>query len=118
VEFTDAVDAQQFRAAVTACAAVTAGVATAPLVGQDADAPTRQSEPRTRTRAPQEMTGVHKFSRASIHIGTSLSADRVAEISKHVGESTKRGLAGLHHVRFEGASEGRTSFSIHARSGT
>lgn len=57
------------------------------------------------------MTGAHKFSRSSIQITTSLSADRVAEISQQVGESTR---AGLHHVRFEGASEGRTNFSIRA----
>jgi hypothetical protein len=108
VEFDNATEAQQFRTAVTARAA------TVPPAGQSADAPARPSEPGTGTRAPQKVTGAHKFSRSSIQITTSLSADRVAEISRQVGESTRGGLAGLHHVRFEGASEGRTNFSIRA----
>jgi hypothetical protein len=57
------------------------------------------------------MAATHKFSRSSIQITTSLSADRVAEISKQVGESTGVKI-GMNHVRFEGASEGRVNFSI------
>ena len=59
------------------------------------------------------MAAKHKFSRSCIQITTSLSADRVAEITKEVGESTKGGgFAEPGHVRFEGASAGRTNFSI------
>jgi len=61
------------------------------------------------------MAATHKFSGSSIQIATSLSADRVAEISKQVGESTKGNFKiGMNHVRFEGASEGRVNFSIRA----
>jgi len=109
VEFDNATEAQQFRTAVTARAA------TVPPAGQGADAPARPSEPGTGTRTPQKVTSAHKFSRSSIQITTSLSADRVAEISQQVGEATKGNvMTGMNHVRFEGASEGRTNFSIRA----
>lgn len=63
----------------------------------------------------EEMAATHKFSRSSIQITTDLSADRVAEISKQVGESTKGNVRiGMNNVRFEGASEGRINFSIRA----
>jgi hypothetical protein len=48
-------------------------------------------------------------------IETTVSADRVAEMSKVVGENTKGNLMiGINHVRFEGAEHGRTNFSIRA----
>ena len=63
----------------------------------------------------KEMAAKHKFARSSIQITSCLPADRVAEISLRVGESTKKnGLAATHRVRFEGANEGRTNFSIRA----
>jgi len=107
VEFASATEAGYFRAAVED------RTPNVPAASPGADAPLWRSEPGTETRAPQRAAA-HKFARSSLQITTSLSADRVAEISKRVGESTKGGLAGLHHVRFEGASEGRTNFSIRA----
>jgi hypothetical protein len=59
------------------------------------------------------VVATHKFSGSSIVIRTCLIPERVAEISKHVGDVTKGDLAiGVNNVRFEGASAGRTSFSI------
>lgn len=59
------------------------------------------------------MAASHKFSSSHIQARSGLSADRVAEISKSVGESTKGNIAiGVNHVRFEGAQAGRTNFSI------
>jgi hypothetical protein len=61
------------------------------------------------------MAAKHKFSGSHVTIRSSLSADRLAEVSKAVGEQTKGNLMiGLNQVRFEGASAGRTNFSIRA----
>src|SRR6266550_614859 len=61
------------------------------------------------------MANQHKFAGSHTTIATGLSADRVAEISKAVGDSTKGDiLIGMNNVRFEGASPGRTNFSIRA----
>jgi hypothetical protein len=61
------------------------------------------------------MAATHKWSGSTISITSSLPADRLAEISKTVGEATKgNAMIGLNHVRFEGAATGRTNFSIRA----
>lgn len=61
------------------------------------------------------MSRKHKYADSHFSIATRLSADRFAEVSKHVGETTKS-LAGG-GVRFEGAQRGRTNFSVRTMAG-
>jgi len=61
------------------------------------------------------MARQHKFAGSQVAITTRLPADRVAEISRMVGDNTRGDiLIGLNNVRFEGAGHGRTNFSIRA----
>ncbi|APA99957.1 hypothetical protein [Nocardia seriolae] len=60
------------------------------------------------------MSRKHKYADSHFSIETRLSADRFAEITKHVGDSTKT-LLGT--VRFEGADRGRTNFSVRSMAG-
>ena len=60
------------------------------------------------------MSKPHKYANSHIKIDTRLSADRIAELTKSVGENTA--AVGLNiwraAIRFEGAELGRTNFSI------
>jgi hypothetical protein len=61
------------------------------------------------------MAATHRFSGSRLDLHTSLAPEQVAGISKRVGDGTKGNIRiGVNHVRFEGASPGRTVFSIRA----
>ncbi|WP_433599407.1 hypothetical protein ACQPXH_27700 [Nocardia sp. CA-135953] len=57
----------------------------------------------------------HKYADSHFAISTLLSADRFAEITKQVGDTTR--MLGVGSVRFEGAERGRTNFSVRSLSG-
>ncbi|WP_433522809.1 hypothetical protein ACQPZ2_37925 [Nocardia pseudovaccinii] len=57
----------------------------------------------------------HKYAESHFAITTLLSADRFAEITKQIGDTTR--MLGVGSVRFEGAERGRTNFSVRSLSG-